>query len=169
LKSHGADLLAVAVDLQGPDKPRPYVEAAGARFGVVVDQKNILGSVFGYRAIPNGVFIGEDGALRFRKFSGFDIRKSELAAEVLKFASGAETVALDVSETRTHADYFERGLVLYEKGDLEGAKKVWREGIAVEPDHWNMRKQLWAIEHPERFYDGAVDYGWQKQQVEQGQ
>ena len=29
-------------------------------------------------------------------------------------------------------------------------------------------KQLGAIEHPERFYDGAVDYGWQKEQIERG-
>lgn len=73
-----------------------------------------------------------------------------------------------MSDVRTHGDYFSRGLALYEAGDIEGAKKAWREGIEVEPDHWNMRKQLWAIENPERFYDGAVDYAWQKQQIEQG-
>jgi hypothetical protein len=31
-----------------------------------------------------------------------------------------------------------------------------------------MRKQLWAIEHPDRFYDGDVDYDWQKVQVKEG-
>ena len=32
--------------------------------------------------------------------------------------------------------------------------------------NWLIRKQLWAIEHPEAFYDGYVDYAWQKQQIE---
>ena len=57
MKDLGADLLSVAVDLQGAEKARPYVEAANPDFIVVLDQKNVLGSVFGYRAIPNGIFI----------------------------------------------------------------------------------------------------------------
>jgi hypothetical protein len=144
------------------------VQAASPDFNVVIDQRNVLGSLFGYRAIPNGVFIGETGILRFRRFSGFDIRKLEMAAEIFRFAAGSDAIELAASEVQPHADYFERGQALYENGDIEGAKKVWRAGIEVEPDHWNMRKQLWAIEHPERFYDGKVDYDWQKEQVEQG-
>ena len=72
------------------------------------------------------------------------------------------------TDADTPYDHFQRGLKLYRAGDIEGAKSVWREGSAIDPGHWNMRKQLWAIEHPERFYDGAVDYGWQKEQVEAG-
>lgn len=143
------------------------MQAANPGFNVVIDQKNVLGSVFGYRAIPNGVFIDEAGVLRFRKFSGFDVRKPDLAAETMRFAAGSNSVELDSSAVQPHGDYFERGLALYEAGDVEGAKVVWRTGIEVEPDHWNMRKQLWAIEHPERFYNGNVDYDWQKEQVEQ--
>lgn len=146
----------------------PYIEAAAPDFRVVLDQKNVLGSVFGYRAIPNGVFIDETGVLRFRRFSGFDIRKPEMASEVMRFAAGANSVELEVSEAQASGDFFSRGLSLYESGDIEGAKAVWRAGIEVEPDHWNMRKQLWAIEHPEKFYNGDVDYAWQKEQVEQG-
>lgn len=168
LKSLGAELLTVAVDLQGPEKPLPYAQMATPDFKVVIDQKNVLGSVFGYRAIPNGLFIDETGILRFRKFSGFDIRRPDMAAEVFRFAAGSNVIALDASDVQTHADYFERGQAFYENGDIEGAKAVWRAGIEVEPDHWNMRKQLWAIEHPERFYDGKVDYDWQNEQIQQG-
>lgn len=159
----------MAVDLQGPGKPKPYVDAAKPDFNVVIDQRNVLGALFGYRAIPNGVFLDERGILRFRKFSGFDIRKPEMAEEAFRFAAGSGELTLEPSATVTHGDYFSRGLALYEAGDIEGAKRVWREGIKVEPDHWNMRKQLWAIERPDRFYDGAVDYAWQREQVERGE
>lgn len=158
----------MAVDLQGPEKPQPYVDAASPGFNVVIDQKNVLGELFGYRAIPNGVFVDENGTLRYRRFGGFDIRKPEMADEVFSFAAGAGGFEIEPSEPVTHGDFFARGLALYEAGDVEAAATVWRAGIAVEPDHWNMRKQLWAIEHPERFYDGAVDYGWQKEQIERG-
>lgn len=159
----------MAVDVQGPEKPQPYVDAANPRFNVVIDQKNVLGALFGYRAIPNGVFLDEAGTLRHRKFSGFDIRKPEIADGVFSFAADAGVFNLEPSEAVTYGEFFARGLALYEAGDVAGAATVWRAGIAVEPDHWNMRKQLWAIEHPERFYDGAVDYGWQKEQVERGE
>ena len=155
--------------MQGPEKAQPYVDAANPRFNVVIDQKNVLGELFGYRAIPNGVFLDENGDLRYRKFSGFDIRKSEVADEVFSFAAGAGGLNIEPSEPVTHGDFFARGLALYEAGDVDGATAAWRAGIAVEPDHWNMRKQLWAIEHPERFYDGAVDYRWQKEQIERGE
>ena len=51
---------------------------------------------------------------------------------------------------------------------MTGASQVWREGIVLDPQNWNMRKQLWAIENPDKFYAGDVDYGWQKEQVEAG-
>ena len=41
----------------------------------------------------------------------------------------------------------------------------WREAAALEPTNWIIRKQIWAVEHPERFYDGAVDFDWQKEQI----
>jgi hypothetical protein len=46
---------------------------------------------------------------------------------------------------------------------------AWREGVAIEPDNFNIRKQIWAIEHPDKFYDDKVDYAWQREQMERGQ
>ena len=169
LRSHGADLLSVAVDLQGPDLPRPYHEQAGAEFTTVVDEANDLGSIFGYRAIPNGFMIDEAGRVRWQHHGGFNVKDGDTAAAVMHFAATGEVPGeAGKTDADTPYDHFERGLELYRAGDLEGAKGVWREGSALDPSHWNMRKQLWAIEHPERFYDGAVDYGWQKEQVEAG-
>ena len=44
----------------------------------------------------------------------------------------------------------------------------WKKGRDLEPDNWVVRKQIWAVEHPERFYDGDVDSAWQKEQIQQG-
>jgi hypothetical protein len=159
----------VAVDIQGPGKPRPYHERAGAQFTTVVDQANSLSRLFGYRAIPNGILVDEQGRLAHRRLGGFDIRKPETTALVQQFATTGAVPADGAAQLRpSEHDHFERGYALYLAGDLDSAARIWREGIAVEPDNWNMRKQLWAIENPGKFYDGDVDYAWQKEQVQQG-
>ena len=64
--------------------------------------------------------------------------------------------------------HFQRGLDYYQRGNTEEALVEWKKGRDLEPDNWVIRKQIWAVEHPEKFYNGEVDYGWQRQQVEQG-
>ncbi len=43
---------------------------------------------------------------------------------------------------------------------LAALKKAW----ALEPGNWIIRKQIWAVEHPEEFYP-AINTAWQKEQV----
>ena len=170
MKSKNADILSIAVDLQGPEKSRPYHEEAGAEFTTVVDEENALARVFGYRAIPNGILIDEEGKIQFQQYGGFDIKKDETRDLVTAFiSSGQVSGESPVAVGGPASDHFERGLGLYQNGDTDGALAVWREGIALDPENWNMRKQLWAIENPDKFYAGKVDYSWQREQVEQGQ
>lgn len=60
---------------------------------------------------------------------------------------------------------FGLGILKLEAGDKAGAADAWR--AALEEDKWNfvVRKQIWAIEHPEQFYEGKIDYDWQKEQM----
>ena len=44
----------------------------------------------------------------------------------------------------------------------------WRRGMQLEPDNYIIRKQIWAVQNPDRFYAGEVDYAWQKEQMAQG-
>ncbi|MBT3942413.1 MAG: hypothetical protein HOC77_00440 [Chloroflexi bacterium] len=169
----GSDVLSIAVDLQGPDLPRPFHDKAGAEFTTVVDAGTTVTRTFGVRAVPNGALIDENGILRYALYGGFEIRKPATKKLVSDFLLNGQIQLTEETPVKgavdvASLDYFERGLELYGAGDLEGAATIWREGMKVEPDHWNMRKQLWAIEHPDRFYDGDVDYGWQKEQVDNG-
>ncbi len=163
----------MAIDFQGQDKARRFHELAKATFTTVIDESNSLGAAYGFRAVPNGLLIGADGALRFRRFGSFDIRKLDTNTLVKQFIVKGNV------EQSTHEpdyksmplsshDHFTRGLTKYQSGDLEAARSIWREGVALEPDNWVLRKQLWAIENPDRFYKGEVDYEWQKIQIERG-
>ena len=35
----------------------------------------------------------------------------------------------------------------------------------LDPSNWIIHKQIWAVENPDKFYEGNVDYNWQRQQL----
>ena len=183
----------MALDAQGAEKARPYVEEAGAAYTTLVDEDNLLSRLFSFKAVPNALLIDEAGLLNYQKYGGFDIRKQEYAEiaqgwaheaglliEVRRLRYPQAGVRLSgwpsvcrktpwaAPTTRKAIEHFQRGVDLYKEGDTAGALSAWKTGRDLEPDNWVIRKQIWAVEHPERFYEGEVDYGWQREQIEQG-
>lgn len=172
LQARHTDVLSVAVDMQGPEKPRPFHEKANAAFTTVVDSENLLGGLLGFKAVPNGLLLDEEGRIVFQRFGGFDIRKPEYAAVVRSFADDGLPTSEDLANEGVQVqsiDHFRRGLARLEAGDAKGAREIWREGVALEPDNWILRKQVWALDHPDKFYDGPVDFSWQKEQIAKGE
>ena len=173
----GIEVITVAMDAQGAEKARPYVEEAGAAYTTLVDEDNLLSRLLGFKAVPNALLIDEAGLLNYQKYGGFDIRKQEYAELAEGWAQGAspqwlaEHMQEDAMGGPNHMEaieHFQRGVDLYKEGDTAGALSAWKMGRDLEPDNWVIRKQIWAVEHPERFYEGEVDYGWQREQIEQG-
>lgn len=164
----------MAIDFQGVETVRPYVEQAQATYPNVVDADNQLGLLFGFKAIPNAVFVDEAGMIRYTKFGGFDIRKAEHRQLVAHFAASPDASALAQAaegangfQSEDALTHFRRGLAAFQAGDAQTALTEWRQGVALEPDNWIIRKQVWAIENPERFYSGEVDFAWQREQIAQ--
>ena len=163
------------MDAQGAEKARPFVDKAGAEFTTVVDEENLLGQLYGFKAIPNGYLIDEGGIVRYQKLGGFDIRQAETASIVEKWLrspsidellqEAAEALGGEHSEANA---LFRAGLALYRDGKVDAALAEWRRGMQLEPDNYIIRKQIWAVQNPDRFYAGAVDYAWQKEQMARG-
>ena len=175
-QAEGIEVLSVAMDVQGGDKARPYVEKANATFTTVVDEENLLGQLYGFKAIPNGFLIDEQGIVRYKKLGGFDIRRAETSKIVQEWASSsgqfeapevsdAGLLSPDHSQANAH---FRKGWELYRQGNVKDALVEWRKGVELEPDNWIIRKQIWAVENPDRFYAPSVDYDWQKEQIARG-
>lgn len=173
--AQGIEVLSVAMDAQGADRPRPYAEQAGATFTTVVDESNLLGELYGFRAVPNGFLIDEEGIVRHKKLGGFDIRRAETAPVLEQWVAG-----FDLSDSEApgevdlgagHSDsnaMFREGLEHYRQGRVEDAMTLWRQGLALDPGNYIIRKQIWAVEDPDRFYSGDVDYRWQREQAKAG-
>ena len=170
-------MVTVALDAQGAEKARPYVERAGATYTTLVDESNMLSQMFSFKAVPNGFLIDEQGVLNYRKLGGFDIRKEEFASLVEAWVRDpspewlAERMEEDPQGGPEHeaaTAHFQRGLEYYRVGNVEEALAEWKRGRDLEPDNWVIRKQVWAVEHPEKFYEGDVDYAWQREQIQHG-
>ncbi len=168
-------MISVAVDAQGAGKARPYVQAAGADFPTLVDEENLLSRVYGFKAVPNTLFIDEGGTLRLMRFGGFDIRRAEdrRAAEEWVGDGALEPPAASDAPapgegTSDALDLFRDGMKLYRQDRVKEALALWREAVALEPDNYVIRKQIWAVENPDRFYRDDVDYRWQKDQMARG-
>lgn len=117
--------------------------------------------------------IAGDGRLDAKVGGRFDIRRDETRALVERWLA-AEDVALPAAEEHREEwspealRLFRDAVAAVRLGERERAVGLLKQAYPLEPDNMIIRKQLWAIEHPERFYAGDVDYPWQREQLEAG-
>ena len=65
---------------------------------------------------------------------------------------------------------FAWGLVLLHHGEKDAALVKWKQARDLDPENWRIRKQIWAIEHPEKFYTrDSPDFGWQNEELGAGE
>jgi tetratricopeptide (TPR) repeat protein len=167
------EVIAIAIEHQGAEAARPFVEAAGATFPVLVDNQGILSARFGFKVVPNGLLIDEDGVVRYAKYGGFDIAHAEDVAAVERFIAGDDPGSSPEPEVPYTLDTRDRDLVetkmklgraLDELGRRDEAIAAWREALRLDPKNLTIRKQIWAVEYPEKFHP-AIDWDWQRAQL----
>ena len=155
---------------------RPWHDAANADFVTLVDAQNVFGTRYNLKAIPYSVMIDEAGRLVKAPFN-INVKDQKVLTMLEKWLSDPDynTMLLremkppskPTSKTATEAAArFQLGLTLLEVGKKEEAMAEWRKALALDPQNWIIHKQIWAVEHPDKFYEDGVDYGWQKTQLE---
>ena len=175
VRGRGAfEFVSIAVDPSGPDAPREFVEAAGAKFPALVDATGLTSAAFGFKVVPNGILLDEDGVIRYRKDGGFSSANSEDRAVVERFARGgdpgtspepgAAAYRLSAIEQELVRTKMELGRLLDGAGRRAEAISRWREALHLDPENKTIRKAIWAVEHPERFHP-VIDAEWQTEQL----
>ncbi|MCA9322866.1 MAG: hypothetical protein KDB53_19150 [Planctomycetes bacterium] len=104
--------------------------------------------------------------LRSRSGDGDDAASMELAARYAqrgKLVGALETIdGLIARRPRSRTGWMIRADLCLRLARKDEALAALRAGLALEPGDYIIRKQIWCLEHPEKFYEGAVDYGWQR-------
>ena len=164
------ELLSIAIDMQGAEVVKPFLDEAKTTFVTVVDKENSFSREFGFKLIPNGYFIEPGLNVTYSHTGGFDIRSPEILKMTQEWVRMSVNSKLQfespiVEETNVAAEPFmNNGLNLYQEGKKKEAIAEFRQAVTLDPDNLTIRKQIWAIMNPGKFYDGEIDVDWQRQQ-----
>lgn len=168
------EIVSVAVDVQGADRAGPWVKKSGATFTTLVDSEATLGARFGLNYVPFSILIDETGRMvREPQYVNVadDAQRAAIADwiekgnESLSRAKPAKTSDAASFASAEAKLRFSRAALLLQLGRTRDAATELKRALIRDPDNWLIRKQIWAIEHPERFYEGDVDFGWQQEQL----
>lgn len=160
-------MIAVAQDVQGQARVRPIVSDLGVTFPVLIDRTSRLAELLGFRIVPTGAFIDAGGILRYRHTEDFDIGDPRVRVNLENFLAARDVTEISDREERMDPqvlELFAQGSSLFAAGSHSEAISVWREALELDPDNFVIRSQIWAVEHPERFYP-IVDRDWQALQL----
>ncbi len=166
----------VACDAQGASVAIPWVERAGGTYTALLDQHNAIGKLFGVKYVPLGIIVDEQGRLA-RPVSSVNIDEEAFRDELASWVETgrvpdvwremASQPPAEMTPAEREADArFQLAIVLLEAGKRPEAISELKRAFRLDPQNWLIRKQLWAVEHPEAFYQGDVDYTWQKRQIQ---
>ncbi|CAM3812818.1 thioredoxin family protein [Alkalicoccus chagannorensis] len=169
------EILSVAVDGQGAEVVKPYLEQT--TFPTVVDENSVMLNTFGFKKVPNGIFVDTHGTIRLVQ-EGFDVKESEHLEAVKKLLRGeVDQVELDDASSARKEDALTQQLAQtkyklgmeYAKQDRkEEALKELDDAILLDPDNFIIRKQRWYIRYPEKF-GTEIDFAWQQAQFKREQ
>jgi hypothetical protein len=164
-RDRGFLMLGVAQDAQGAARVEPVVHERGIEFPVLLDPGSTMAAALRFQVVPTGVFV-DDGTIAYRHAGDFDAGDPRVRAALGAFLAGAPVPApADGERMRPEAlGRFAEGAAAHARGDDAGALALWREALAGDPENFLIRSQIWALEHPERFWP-AVDREWQEQQL----
>lgn len=150
---------------------QPWLERAGTTFTTVADTHNALAESAGFSAVPTLLLFDKTGRLQLGPIN-FDIRREGMVEAILAWVNGEE-VGGDLAKSRMAnetsseaAHLFQQGQAKLAEGDQAGALDLWQQALTLAPKNWLIRKQIWAVENPDRFYAGPVDFDWQRQQLQ---
>ncbi len=165
------ELLSIAVDVLGEQAVRPWLDKAGATFTTLLDRESVLGARHGFKVIPNGLLLDEEGVLRYARIGGFRVEDDQALQLVKAFIANplsletAKTPQVQSSSAITGKweGHFKRGVALLEQQHHAEAAAAFREALLLDPDNWLVRKQLWRALHPDKFGE-QIDLNWQAEQ-----
>ena len=156
------------MDAAAPENARKFYDQSGVTFTRGVDRSDTLWETLDFQVVPNGLFVDEQGVVRYAKFGGFEARQHADEIERLLAAPAAPIVTVrpaSVSGSNPEARrWFRLGVEALEKGDKQAAAGHWRKALELEPKNLVIRKQIWALEHPEQFYP-RINFEWQREQL----
>jgi peroxiredoxin len=171
-------VIAIAMDSRGSKSARQWIEQANATYLNLIDRNHLVSDLYHMVNVPQAVWIDENGRIvRPTEISGASSsrdpeKRREMralycdairdwvqkgSASEFVFADGdprAEMPEVSESVACAHA-YFRLAQRLAYRGDREEAAPLFERAVELNPESWNMFRQMKNLEHPEASYGPA--------------
>ncbi len=159
-------MLAVAQDVRGVEVVGPVVAERDVAFPVLVDRESDLARALGFRVVPSGFFVDADGTIAYRHVHDFDVADPRDRTNLDAWLDGRPVEPVETAEPMEPLalELFAEGTGAYSTGRQEEGLALWRRALELDPDNFLIRSQIWAAEHPDRFWP-VVDREWQQLQL----
>jgi len=158
------EVVTIAFDVQGTEHPLRYLRAARHSHTALIDATCELSRRWGVIEVPFALVADADGIVRL---VGESADEGFLGAALSALPKKAEKAPPE-KPCEHPLPRFEILLQsctnLLGRGRRDEALLALQQALDIAPRNLLVRKQMWAIAHPERFYSGPIDLAWQKTQ-----
>jgi hypothetical protein len=165
-RSHpGLSVISIACDAQGVDLPMKYLAAAHATHEIWIDANCVLGRRWKLKRVGVLILLDENDVV----LMAAERPEPGVLQQVEKLLSKAPSPnppaapKPDLKDTRVEflvqlcTNYLTRRRV-------DDAVGFLKQALQIDPESKVLPKQIWALQHPEKFYNGPIDKEWQRQQ-----
>jgi hypothetical protein len=165
-RSHpGTAVISIACDAQGVDIPMKYLAKAHATHEIWIDANCLLGRRWKLKRVGVLVLLDENDVV----LMAAERPEPEVLQQVEKLLAKAPSAhppaapKPDLKDTRV--EFLVQLCTNYlTRKRIDDAVGFLKQALQIDPESKVLPKQIWALQHPEKFYSGPIDKEWQKQQ-----
>ena len=164
-KHPGLPVITIACDAQGVDLPMKYLAQAHATYEIWIDANCLLGRRWKLKRVGVLVLLDENDVVLMTA----ERPDPEVLQQVEKLLSKAPVAhppaapKPDLKDTRV--EFLVQLCTNYlTRKRIDDAVGFLKQALQIDPESKVLPKQIWALQHPEKFYSGPIDKEWQKSQ-----
>ena len=158
-------VVSIACDVQGAGPPMRFLRAAKATFAMWIDAVGVLTRRWNLKITSVGVLLDEQGCVMAAGQHPDEKFYAEVEEMLLRAPATKEIPEPKVDTRNTQVEILMQSCnnILTRNRRKEAADEL-RKALELDPENIVIQKQIWVVEHPEKFYEGAIDKEWQKAQ-----
>lgn len=165
LQNPDLPIITIACDAQGVDLPMKYLSAVRATYEMWIDANCVLVRRWKLKDVGYVILLDENDVVLMTAGKA----EAEVLAQVKKLLPkepAKNPPAAPKPDTKdTRVEFLVQLCTNYlTRKRIDDAVGFLKQALAIDPENKVLPKQIWALQHPEKFYSGPIDKDWQKQQ-----
>jgi hypothetical protein len=161
----GLPIISIACDAQGVDLPMRYLSRAKATYEMWIDATCLLVRRWKLKRVSALVLLDEhDVVLAVGEGpDGPFLRQVENLLSKPPDPNPPPVPKVDTQDTKI--EFLVQQCTNYlTRKRVDDAVGFLKQALALAPENQVLPKQIWALRHPEKFYEGPIDKEWQRLQ-----